>query len=170
MPAPAVLRDQTIALSDRQSMAFLALVTGPDGRYEVVVVHRLVHYMDAPGDDPSGLHDRMLGLMGDILPHQYPVVEVPTTVFHLVGTAVRVPTVAAMAALLPTWDSEIDPVLGPFGDDAAETEVVRPRLTQLVPGRYATGAWALRLPVDPPPPGSPEASLPRVGERHDSQR
>ena len=113
-------------------------MTGPDGRYEVVIVHHLVRYMDGPGDDPSGLHDRMLGLMGEILPHQYPVVEAPTTVFHLVGTAVRVPTVGAMAALLPKWDSETDPVLGPFGDEAAETEVVRPGLTQLVPGRYAS--------------------------------
>ena len=31
IPTPATLRDQTIALSDRQPMAFLALVTGQDG-------------------------------------------------------------------------------------------------------------------------------------------
>lgn len=138
VPKPVVLRDQTIALSDRQSMPFLALVTGQDGKYAVVVVHRLVRYMDAPGDDSTGLHDRILGLTGDILPHQYPVVEVPSTSFHLVGTAVCVPTIGAMAALLNTWDTEADPVLGPHVEADPETEVVRPRHTQLVPGRYAS--------------------------------
>jgi hypothetical protein len=82
--------------------------------------------MDAPGDDPTGLHDQVLCLMGDILPHQYPFIEVPSTAFHLVGTAVRVPTVAAMAALLPAWDVA-----------ANQTEVIRPRYTQLIPTRYA---------------------------------
>jgi hypothetical protein len=55
-------------MSDRQPMAFLVLVTGQDGAYyEVVVLHRLMRYMDLPGDDPSGFHDRVLGLLGDIL-------------------------------------------------------------------------------------------------------
>ena len=61
VPTPAGLRDQTITLSDRQHMAFLALVRGQDETYEVVVLHRLLRYMDAPGDDPSGLHDHVLG-------------------------------------------------------------------------------------------------------------
>lgn len=117
-------------------MAFLALVRGQDETYEVVVLHRLLRYMDAPGDDPSGLHDHVLGLAGDILPHQYPVVEVPNTAFHLTGNPVRVPTVAAMSALLPTWD-EAEPILGPYTEQDPETEVVRPRHIQLVPGRYA---------------------------------
>lgn len=109
VPTPAALRDQTIVLSNRQSMAFLALTMGQDGLHEVVVMHRLLrYYMDAPGDDPSGLHDRVLGLVGDILPHQYPIIEVPGTAFHLVGTAVRVPTIDAMTALIPTW-AEADP-------------------------------------------------------------
>lgn len=137
VPAPAALRDQTIALSDRQPMAFLALIAGQDGAYEVVVVHRLVRYLDAPGDDPSGLHDRVLGLMGDILPHQYPTVEVPGTAFHLVGNAARVPTTAAMTALIPTWDDNLTPVLGPYTEADPETEVIRTRHIQLVPGRYA---------------------------------
>ena len=115
-------------------MAFLALVTGQDGQYEVTVVHRMLRYLDTPGEDPSGLHDRVVGLMGDILPHQYPTVEVPSTAFHLVGTAVRVPTAAAMTALLPTW-ADADPVLGPYVEADPDTEVVRPRYTQLVPGR-----------------------------------
>jgi hypothetical protein len=118
-------------------MAFLALVMGQDGAYEVVVVHRLLKYLDAPGDDPSGLHDRVLGLMGDILPHQYPTVEVPGTAFHLVGNAVRVPTTAAMTALIPTWDNNATPVLGPYTEEDPETEVIRTRHVQLVPGRYA---------------------------------
>lgn len=136
VPTPAALRDQTVALSDRQPMAFLALVTGQIGGFEVVILHRLLRYMDAPGDDPTGLHDQVLGLAGDILPHQYPTVGVPSTAFHLVGNAVRVPTSAAMTALLPTWE-DAQPVLGPFNDQDPETEVVRPRHIQLVPGRYA---------------------------------
>ena len=138
VPTPAALRDQTVTLSDRQPMAFLALVTGQGGALEVVILHRLLRYMDLPGDDPSGFHDNVLGLVGDILPHQYPTVEVPGTCFHLVGAAVRVPTVAAMAALLPTWEADT-PLLGPYGDQeqGLETELVRPRYTQLIPGRYA---------------------------------
>jgi hypothetical protein len=137
VPAPATLRDQTIALADRQPMAFLALSTSQDGSYEVVVVHSLLRYLDAPGDDPSGLHDRVLGLLGDILPHQYPTVEVPGTAFHLVGNAVRVPTTAAMTALIPTWDDTVTAVLGPYTEVDPETEVIRTRYVQLVPGRYA---------------------------------
>lgn len=71
------------------------------------------------------------------MPHQYPTVEIPSTAFHLVGMAVRVPTVAAMNTLLPTWE-DAQPVLGPFNEGDPETEVVRPRHIQLVPGRYAS--------------------------------
>ena len=100
------------------------------------MVHRLMRFMDLPGEEASGYHDRVLGLLGDIMPHQYPVVEVPSTCFHLVGNAVRVPTMAAMNVLLPTWEDPSVP-LGPFLEDAAETEVVRPRHIQLVPGYLA---------------------------------
>lgn len=131
VPTPANLRDQTTALSDKQPMAFLALVIGQDGAYEVTVVHRMLRYMDAPGDDPTGLHDRVLGLMGDILPHQYPTIEIPGGAFHLVATAVRVPTVGAMTALLPTWEDDTS-VLGPYVETDTETEVIRPRC--LYPG------------------------------------
>ena len=90
----------------------------------------------SPGDEPSGFHDHVLGLLGDIMPHQYPAVEVPSTVFRLVGTPVRVPTVDAMEALLPTWADPRVP-LGPYAEADPETEVIRPRNTQLIPGRYA---------------------------------
>ena len=89
-----------------------------------------------PGEEVSGFHDRVLGLLGDIRPHQYPAVEVPSTAFHLVGTPVRVPTTAAMGALIPAWADPSVP-LGPFVKADPETEVVRPRHIQLVPGYYA---------------------------------
>lgn len=136
VPTPAALKDQTIALSDRQPMAFLALITGRDDGLEVVIVHRMLRYVDAPGDEPTGLHDHVLGFVGDILPHQYPTVEVQGSAFHLVGTAVRVPTVAAMTTLLPTWE-EAQQVLGPYTEQDPETEVIRTRHIQLLPGRYA---------------------------------
>ena len=137
VPVPAALRDQTVTLSDRQPMAFLALVTGPGGNFEVAIVHRLMRYMDMPGEEESGFHNRVVGLHGDILPHLYPVIEVPGTAFHLVTAPVRVPTTAGMVALLPAWADPNEP-LGPFNEDQPETEVVRPRYLQLVPGYYAS--------------------------------
>ena len=133
---PAQLHDQTVALSDRQPMAFLVLVNGQDGTPEVTILHRLLRFVDSPGDEPSGFTDRVLGLLGDILPHQYPTVEVPGSVFHLVGAPTRVPTVAAMEVLLPTWGDPSVP-LGPYTDLEPETEVIRPRNSQLVPAKYA---------------------------------
>ena len=135
-PAPAVLRDQTVHLSDRQPMAFLCLIAGARGANEVTILHRLMRYMDMPGEPESGFHDQVLGLVGDILPHQYPAVEVTGTTFHLVGTPVRVPTTAGMAVLLPTWEHPGTP-LGLYMDDDPETEVVRPRHVQIIPGYYA---------------------------------
>ena len=137
VPTPAALRDLTVTLSDRQPLAFLCLLPGLEGAGgEVTIVHRVVRYMDTPGDDDTGYNDKVLGLLGDILPHQYTVVEVPGTAFHLVGNAVRVPTEGAMNALLPTWE---DPAtaLGPYTEQDPETEVVRPRYLQLVPGTLA---------------------------------
>jgi hypothetical protein len=136
IPTPAALRDQTVTLSDRQPMTFMCLIQGASGTPEVTILHRLMRYMDKPGEEDSGLHDKVLGLQGDIMPHQYPMIEVPSTVFHLVGNAVRVPTTDAMVALVPTWEDPTTP-LGPFAEDAPETEVVRPRHAQLLPGYYA---------------------------------
>ncbi len=135
-PTPSALRDQTANLSDRQPMAFLCMVTGIGGAYEVHIVHRLMRYMDLPGEPASGFHDHVLGLLGDILPHQYPTVDVPGTTFHLVATPVRVPTTAGMAVLIPTWNEAVGP-LGPYTDEDPETEVVRPRHVQILPGYYA---------------------------------
>lgn len=105
-PTPATLRDQTVNLCDRQPMAFLCMVAGIiGGTYEVHIVHRLMRYMDLPGEPASGFHDHVLGLLGDILLlQQYPAVDIPGTTFHLlvVATPVRVPTDAGMALLLPT--------------------------------------------------------------------
>ena len=136
LAAPTTLREQTVVLSDRQPITFLCLTVGAHGIPEVSILHRLMRYMDMPGEDDSGFHDRHLGLLGDIRPHQYPTVEVPSTVFHLVGTPVRVPTVGAMGAHIAAWEDAAVP-LGPFNEDSPETEVVRPRNIQLIPGYYA---------------------------------
>lgn len=153
VPTPAMLRDQTVALSDRQPMAFLALMPGHDGQPEVVVIHRVLRYLDSPGDDPSGFKDRVVALLGDILPHQYPAVEVLGTAFHLVTTAVRVPTVAAMDALIPTW-ADPTTALGPYVEADPETEVVRPR--------YLTIARALCSTAHPSLARASTTSLPRT--------
>lgn len=91
-----------------------------------------MRYMDLPGEEASGYHDWVLGLLGDIMSHQYPAVEVPGTCFQLVNNAIRVPTTATMNILLPTWEDPSIP-LGPFVDEEAETEVVLPRHIQLIP-------------------------------------
>ena len=61
------------------------------------------------------------------------MVDLPGSVFHLSA----VPTIAAMEALVPTWENPDVLSLGPYAEGDPETEVVRPRNTQLVPGRYA---------------------------------
>ena len=67
IPTTAVLRDQTVTLSDRQPLPFLCLVQGPSGTPEVGIIHRLMRYIDMPGEEESGFHDKVLGLLGDIL-------------------------------------------------------------------------------------------------------
>jgi hypothetical protein len=54
VPVPATLRDQTVTLCDRRPMAFLCLVDGIGGAPEVSVIHRLIRYMDMPGEAESG--------------------------------------------------------------------------------------------------------------------
>jgi hypothetical protein len=104
--------------------------------FEVTILHCLMKYLDMPGVAESGFHDRVLCLNGDILPHQYPIVDVPSTLFHLVGTPVRVPTTEATAALIPTWENPAV-LQGPYTEADPETKVVRPRNIQIVPCQYA---------------------------------
>lgn len=138
IPVPATLRDQTILLCDRQPMAFMCLVPRPDGVPEVRILHRLMRYLDLPGEQPTGYHDRVLALLGDVRPMQYPVVEVPGTAFHLAGVAggVRVPTAQAMDGIMADWVVD-DQNIGPFLEDDDDTIMVRPRHIQLLPTRYA---------------------------------
>jgi hypothetical protein len=73
VPGPAALRDQTCQLCNRWAMAFLCLLPGPDNTRHKVRI-------PPPRQDVTGFHDRVLGLLGDIRPRQYPpVVEVPST-------------------------------------------------------------------------------------------
>lgn len=139
VPIPATLRDQTSQLCDHQPMAFLCLIARHDGAAnEVRILHRFMRYLELPGERATGFHDRVLELMGDIRPHQYPAVEVPVSILHLATTQVRVPTAAAMdGLLLATWPVDV-PALGPYLEDGdIATELVRPRNIQLFPSRYA---------------------------------
>lgn len=133
IPVPATLRDQTVLLCDRQPMAFLCLVPRPDGVPEVRILHRLMRYLELPGEHPTGYNDRVLALLGDVRPNQYPVVEVPNTTFHLAGMGVRIPTAAAMDGLVAEWIVD-DNNMGPYLDADPNTVVVRPRHVQLLVG------------------------------------
>jgi hypothetical protein len=138
VPVPATLRDQTSLLCDRQPMAFLCLTAHHDGvSTEVRILHRFMRYLELPGEPATGFHDHVLGFVGDIRPNQYPVVEVPGSIFHLASTQVRVPTAGAMDGLLATWPRDL-PTLGPYLEEGeVATELVRPRNIQLLPSRYA---------------------------------
>ena len=103
VPAPAVLRDQTVQLCDRQPMAFLCLVPRLDGTAVVRVLHRFMRYLELPGEVATGFHDRVLGLLGDVRPNQIPVVDIPANILHLATTGVRVPTVATMDDVVAAW-------------------------------------------------------------------
>ncbi|KAI2493228.1 hypothetical protein MHU86_21302 [Fragilaria crotonensis] len=135
VPTPGALRDQTVLFCDRQPMAFLCLVARLDEVVEVRILHRFMRYMELPGEPTTGFRDRVLGLLGDLRPNQYPVVDVPATILYLVASQVRIPTHDAMAGILATWDG--DAPLGPYLEPDLLTEVVRPRNVQLVPSRYA---------------------------------
>lgn len=138
VPTPATLRTQAVQHCDRRSMAFLCLVCTPDLRQtEVRILHRFIHYLEMPGEANTGFHDKVLALLGDVQPHQYPTVEVLNTAFHLIGqAAVRVPTLEAMPAVLPGWADD-GTALGPYTEQDLETELVRPQHVQLLPNRYA---------------------------------
>ena len=96
VPAPAILRNQTVQMCDRQSMAFLCLVPRLDGTAEVRILHRFMRYLELPGEIATGFHDRTLGLLGDVRSNQVPVVNVPANILHLATAGVRVPTAATM--------------------------------------------------------------------------
>ena len=59
VPAPIVLRDQTVQMCDRQPMAFLCLVPRLDGTAEVRILHRFVRYLDLPGEVATGFDDHV---------------------------------------------------------------------------------------------------------------
>ena len=42
-----------------------------------------MRYLELPGEPATGFHDHVLGLVGDLRPNQYPVVEVPVSILHL---------------------------------------------------------------------------------------
>jgi hypothetical protein len=95
-----------------------------------------MRFLDIPGEEPTGMDDTVIGLLGDIRPGMLPAVEIPGSAFHLAAAnGVRVPTVAAMAGA-----GAQDPLpflLGPFVEGTPDTEVVRPRNLQLLPSKYA---------------------------------
>jgi hypothetical protein len=77
-----------------------------------------------------------MGLLGNISAAQTPAVAVDNTHFSLIGNAgVRVPTVATMRDHIDT--APPGGHLGPFGPEVPGTEVVRPRITQVIPCKYA---------------------------------
>jgi hypothetical protein len=96
----------------------------------------MIRYFELPGGGGGGALDYSLALLGDVRSAHIPVVEVDNTVFSLIGgTGVRVPTTAVMPDHLQAAPPGAH--LGPFGADTPNTEVVRLRVTQVIPAKYA---------------------------------
>ena len=135
-PTPGNLKEQTLALCDRRPMAFLCLVRRAGTGVEVRVLHRMMRYFELPGDAVGGVTDLSMGLLGDVRAAQIPVVEVDNSHFSLIGGAgVRVPTIATMPDHLA--GAPPGTTLGPYAANAPDTELLRPRITQVIPSRYA---------------------------------
>ena len=136
VPAPAGLRDQTVHRCDRMPMTFMCLTPRRDSQV-VQIVHRFMRYLDLPGEEPTGLDDTVIGLLGDIRPGMLPVVEIPGSVFHLTTNQVRALTNEAMRDEDRPEPGAPVALLGPYQDGALNTEVIRPRNVQLLPCKYA---------------------------------
>lgn len=133
-PTPASLKEQTYALSERRPMTFLCLLKRPDASVEVRILHRMMRYFELPSER-GRMIDLSMALLGDMRAAQMPVVEVDNSHFSLIGAGVRVPTVAGMPEQLMAAPPGIH--LGPYGADEPGTKVVRPRMTQVIPTKYA---------------------------------
>lgn len=137
-PTPASLVEQTFAFSKRRSMTFLCLLRTSGMGVEVRILHRMIRYLELPaGANGGGIVDLSMGLLGNISAAQTPAaVAVDNTHFSLIGNAgVRVPTVATMRDHIDT--APPGGHLGPFGPEVPGTEVVCPRITQVIPCKYA---------------------------------
>lgn len=134
-PTPGSLKEQTLALCDRRPMTFLGLARTNDTRVEVRILHRMMRYFELPGEG-GGTADLSMALLGDVRAAQIPVVEIDNSHFSLIGAAgVRVPTIATMPdqmAVAPPGT-----MLGPYAADTPGTELVRPRIMQVIPTHYA---------------------------------
>ena len=133
-PTPMSLKEQTFILSERRPMTFLCLHRKPDGGAEVKVLHRMMRYFELPGEG-RGVVDVSMALLGDVRAAQMPVVEVDNSLFALVTAGVRVPTWETMPDQLAA--APPGTFLGPYAAGEPDTEVVRPRLIQVVPTKYA---------------------------------
>jgi hypothetical protein len=96
----------------------------------------MMRYFELPGGGGSGAVDLSMGLVSDVRAAQIPVVKVDNTIFTLVGGAgVRVPTMAVMMNHLEAASPGV--FLGPFVPNVADTKLIRCRLTQVLPTKYA---------------------------------
>ena len=135
-PTPASLIEQTLVFSERRSMAFLCLVRTQGTKTKVRVLHRMMRFLELPDAEGGAMVDMSMGLLGDVRAAQIPAVGIDNSQFSVIGNAgVRVPTVATMPDHLDAAPPGL--YLGPFTADTPGTEVVRPRVTQVLPLKYA---------------------------------
>jgi hypothetical protein len=115
----------------------LCLVRTQGTATEVRVLHRMMRFLELPDAEGRAMVDMSMGLLGDIRAAQIPAVGIDNAQFSLIGNAgVRVPTAATMLDRVDAAPPGL--YLGPFSTaDTPGTEVVRPRITQVIPLKYA---------------------------------
>ncbi|KAI2496273.1 hypothetical protein MHU86_18230 [Fragilaria crotonensis] len=125
-------------LSNRHPISFLCLARKVDVSVEFRILYHMMQFFELPGDGGMDVADLSMGLLvGNIRAAQMPVVEVDKTHFSLIGAGVQVRTAAVMPDHLRAVGAER--YLGPYyAADTPNTELIRPRYTQVLPpARYA---------------------------------
>ena len=119
-------------------MAFLCLARTTANALAVCILHRIMmRYFELLSRGGGAATDLSMGLLGDVRAAQIPTAEVDNSLSLLVGAGggVHLPTSAVMidqllAALPGSY-------LEPCGPEDPDTEVVRPRMTQVLSAKYA---------------------------------
>jgi hypothetical protein len=103
---------------------------------ELRILNRKLRFFERPGAGGGVVTDLSLGLLGNIRAAQIPTVELDNSHFSLIGgVGVSVPTVAVVSDHLEATPP--GSYLGSYAVDASGTEMVRPRVTQVIPTKYA---------------------------------
>ncbi len=139
---PAELATKVYEVADQGfPMAFLALTRSATAAVDdpglVTCYHRLTKFKTRMGLPATPFDSVAFAFLGDLVQHQAPPSVVwEGTNFHVVNQLVLVPTVQMMDQFLAAVPAE--PLLGPYQNADAGTEVIKTRRTVLLPQKYVS--------------------------------